>query len=149
MERFMAPRWILVANRTLARLFLLTDKSTPLVLLREFHNDEGKLRNKELQSDKPGRSTDNRARARHSYSQEEDARERVLANFCRTVSGHLNAEQHAGKFSKLIIFAEPQVLGNLRDNLSPGTDSTVGACFAKDLCHEDATSILERVREIG
>ena len=78
-------QWIVVASRDQVRIFSQRLGPHPLELVTEIGNPSGRLRLHDIESDKPGRATDNRMHARHAYSTEEDALTRNTNDFYRQV----------------------------------------------------------------
>lgn len=109
----MNERWILVASREEARIFALTAEQD-LVLIADIGNPTARLKLQDLESDTPGRVSDNRMRARYPLRSEETSKERQLQDFYREVFDLLEKKFFAHEFSRLTCIAEPRLLGILR-----------------------------------
>lgn len=140
----MKKEWILVASREEARLFSRQGIGA-LHLIRDLGNPSGLLKAQDLESDKPGRSADNRMRARHAYSTEESIRDRNLRDFYREVIDRIEGAMFAHEYDSLTLIAEPRLLGIIRDLLPEGVKRTVGREISKDLSYEDDRMILSRL----
>lgn len=119
----------------------------PLSLICDMGNPVGRLKAQDLESDTPGRSTDNRMRARHAYSTEESMRDRFLRDFYREVLERIEKADFAHQYDTLTLIAEPRLLGIIRALLPPGVKSSVTREIAKDLSFEDDKNILERLSQ--
>jgi protein required for attachment to host cells len=142
----MKEEWILVASRDEARIFSRRGMG-PLSLICDMGNPVGRLKAQDLESDTPGRSTDNRMRARHAYSTEESMRDRFLRDFYREVLERIEKADFAHQYDTLTLIAEPRLLGIIRALLPPGVKSSVTREIAKDLSFEDDKNILERLSQ--
>lgn len=140
----MKQEWIVVASRDEVRIFARSGVR-PLELISEFGNPAGMLRTKDLESDSPGRATDNRMRARHAYSTEESSRDRSLKTFYREIIEILQRGAFEHRFESLTIIAEPRLLGILRLLLPPQLHALVHHEILKDLSYEEPAEILARL----
>lgn len=130
----MGKTWILVANRGGARLFENRGPGKGVELLEDVDFPAGKMRNQDIDSDRPGRYADGRGDGnRHGYSSAQDAREHISQIFARQLSQVLDSGRHQHRYEKLILVAEPRFLGNLRQQLTPQTAAMVRASVNKDL----------------
>lgn len=125
--------WILVAHRGGARLFEHKGPGKGLNLVHDIPNPEGRLKNKDIGSDKPGRSFDSRGQGRHALSKEQDPSAHVAEQFAKQLSAMLDDGRSRQRYTKLVLIAEPRFLGNLRAALSTSTAALVTATVGKDL----------------
>lgn len=142
--RVMKTEWIIVASREEVRIFARSGVGS-LELIRDVGNPAGLLKAQDLESDKPGRATDNRMHARHAYTTEESIRDRTLRNFYRDVIDILDRGMHEHAFDGLIVIAEPRLLGIIRSLLPSGLQKLVHLEIPKDLSYEEPTQILARI----
>jgi protein required for attachment to host cells len=140
----MKTEWILVASREEARIFSRHGVGQ-LSLICDLGNPSGLLRLQDLESDWPGRSTDNRMRARHPYSSQESSKERALRNFYREVVDRLERGLFEHSFDGLTLIAEPRLLGTIRSLLPEAIKNAVDREIAKDLSYEGEKQILSRL----
>ncbi len=140
----MKKEWILVASREEARIFSRRGVG-PLQLIVDFGNPTGRLKAQDLESDEPGRATDNRMRARHAYQTHESAKERALRNFYREVIDRIQHANFDHEYDSLTLIAEPRLLGIIRALLPQEVHSSVMREIPKDLSYEDDKSILSRL----
>ncbi len=143
----MQPTWIIVASRDEVRLFEMLRPDEALREVLDLGNVSGKLKNIDIDSDAPGRASDNRMRARHAYSTEQEPRERLLENFYRDLLRNIDTAFSQHKFSHLVLVAEPRLLGLMRSLLSEQLSRVVRAEIPKDIAYEGSREIQARVRE--
>jgi protein required for attachment to host cells len=129
----MAKTWILVAHRSGARLFENSGPGKGLELLQNIDNPAGKLKNQEINSDKPGRSFDRRGGGRHAYSAEQDPTTHVAEHFAKQLGALLEDGRTEQRYSRLVLVADPRFLGLLRGSLPAQTAALVSATLDKDL----------------
>ncbi|MEK6771241.1 MAG: host attachment protein [Pseudomonadota bacterium] len=129
----MAKTWIVVAHRGGARVFENKGPGKGLDLLREIDHPEGRLKNREIDTDKPGRSYESHGAARHAYDKERESTTHVAEQFAKQISGILDEGRNRQAYGRLVLVADPRFLGNLRSALSRETASLVLATIDKDL----------------
>lgn len=129
----MPKTWVVVAHRGGARLFENKGPGKGLDLLREIDHPEGRLKNREIDTDKPGRSYESHGGARHAYDKERESTTHVAEQFAKQISGILDEGRNRQAYGRLVLVAEPRFLGNLRSALSRETASMVSATIDKDL----------------
>jgi protein required for attachment to host cells len=128
------PRtFILIAHRSGARLFKQDHVHAPLVLHTQFEYPEGRLREGDINADRPGRVHDRMGNQRHGVAREESAVEHLTAGFVRDLAGYLRSARLAKDFDHLVLVAGPKLLGRLREALDPDTLALVTASLHKDL----------------
>lgn len=125
--------WVLVANRTGARI--LDKQGSALSLVETVNFAEGRLRDREVESDEPGRSYDRATAARHALEQSEGPHERAAKTFANILADKLKRARLEGHFERLVLVAEPHFLGLLREALDTQTARAVIASVTKDLVH--------------
>jgi protein required for attachment to host cells len=140
----MKIEWILVASREEARIFSRSGVG-PLTLVCDLGNPTGALKLQDLESDSPGRSTDNRMHARHSYSTQESSKERAIRSFYREVIDRLERGFFEHHFDNVTLIAEPKLLGIIRALVPDSLKTTIHREIAKDLSYEGDKQILARL----
>lgn len=137
----MATTWILVAHRGGARLFEHRGRASGVALRQALDHPAGRMRNRELDSDRHGRSFDRRGTGRHAYSTEAAPTTHVAEQFARHVASLLEQGREHGQYQRLVLVAEPRFLGMLRAALSAPTSALVAAELAKDLSDIEARDL--------
>ncbi len=142
--------WILVAARDGARVLEQKALSKPFRKISEFPNTEGRKLNRELGSDKPGRSTELGTQTRHSLSQQKEPREQVLEKFLATVCDWIERAANNKEFESLIVIGGPHIVGILKSHLSHRVLEKVKQTLIKDLLHasdEEIRTHMQAARE--
>lgn len=121
--------WILVADNTKARIFTADTPSSALEELESFTHTEGRLHDREMTTDLPGKikSADGGG---HAFEQPTDPKKHEADNFAHQIAKHLEAAHNANQFEQLLIIAEPSFLGLLRQCLPEHIKQHV--CFELD-----------------
>ncbi len=144
----METTWIVVASRDEVRVFEMLRPDEELREVLDLGNASGRLKNIDIDSDAPGRASDNRMRARHAYSSEQEPRDRQLQNFYRDFLGSIDTSLSQHRFSRLVLVAEPRLLGLMRSLLSEQLSRAVRAEIPKDITYEGTREIQARVRGV-
>lgn len=140
--------WILVAHRSGARLFENNGPGTGLKLVEAIPHPEGRLKNREINADKPGRVFDSVGGGRHSMSKEHEPTEQVSRQFANQLSEKLHLGRTQNRYTQLILIAEPRFLGELRAALPPQTAALVIAELNKDLIDVDDRDLPSHLGEV-
>lgn len=148
----MTTTMVIVASRTGARLLTLAGPGKPLQTWRELQHPEGRLMNREVNADRPGRVHDRVGPARHAMAKEEPPHERSAADFAREVAQATEEARNAHAFDDVVLVAEPGFLGMLRQALDAVTNDRVRGTVQKDLAAvetRDLAPYLEEVLPVG
>ncbi|NOT83377.1 MAG: host attachment protein [Methylococcaceae bacterium] len=121
--------WILVADNTRARFFTVTTPSSELTEFDGLEHPEGRLHDREITSDLPGRIKASDG-VGHAFSQQTDPKAHESAVFAKFISDCLIEAFNAHKFEQLILVAGPDLLGLLRQQLPEQLQKQV--CFELD-----------------
>jgi protein required for attachment to host cells len=143
-EQKMETTWIMVASRDEVRIFSRMGRGQ-IKLERDIGNPLGRLKNQDLESDKAGAPNDNRIWGRPAYSSEESAKERALKDFYREVCDQIDHALSTHQFERLILIAEPRLLGYIRGILSKNVQRAVCQTIPKDLSAERDQEIESRL----
>ena len=141
----MMHAWILVANRSEAKLFAKRGFGTAPRLIRELQHPEGRLHARDIDTDRPGRTFDGRGAGRHAYTSNPKGHHAEI--FAKELSTLLDRGMHASSFRSLIIIAEPQMLGLIRGSVHQKTAASVVSWVGKDLPGVRESQVDELVSE--
>lgn len=100
--------------------------------LQDISHPQGGLQNRELHSDKPGRSFNSVGEGRHSLSKEHSPSEKIAQQFARDLAGMLN-KGRTKAYDQIILIAEPKFLGLLRSALDSNTAALATQTVNKEL----------------
>ena len=101
-------------------------------LLEALDHPEGRLRNSEINSDRPGRTHDGKGGS-HAMDPEQSPHDRKVADFVRRLCARLDKGRQEKEFSALLIAAEPHLLGLVRSTLDKNTASLITTSLPKNL----------------
>ncbi len=138
----MQKTWVLVADRSRARIF---STQTPKGALREIEDlvhPEARAHERDLTSDRPGRSSD-----RHALGNTNSARDQQATAFAREISLRLEAARTHGNLERLVLICAPDLLGLLRKALSAPLEKLVIMTIDKNLTQQDAAVIRKLLPE--
>lgn len=140
---------VVVADGARAR-FLLNEgpgkglKHTPL--FEDLHQELPP--NREIVTDKPGRSADPGGATRHGFAPKKDWHEFEKERFAHQVARLLDKGRSEGGYDRLILVAPPKTLGSLREELPKQTREMVSAELDKDLTHLDLKALESHLGEV-
>lgn len=148
----MKPITIVVADSTRARIFTADSAHSPLIEIETMAHPEGRLHDRDLTSDLPGKnsggeSLGGESSGGHAYQAKTDPKKHELAEFAKRVADHLDEARTANQLSHLLIVAEPAFLGELRTHLSADTKEKIVFELDKNLTHHSPEDIRQHLPE--
>ena len=129
----MTTTWILSANRSNASLFESDWPGKSMRRLQDISHPKGRLQNKDINTDKPGRSFDSMGQGRHSMGSDQDPIDHVAQQYASQLAELLNKGRLTNAYEKLVLIAEPKFLGILRAALDKNTALLVVQSVNKEL----------------
>ena len=139
----MKQTWIVVAESSRARIFALRGLTSPLQELEDLVNPAARAAERDLVSDRPGRTVDSTGGQRHAKQPQVTPAEQVVLTFARAIADHVEQGRTHGKFEDLIVVAAPEFLGLLRKSLTEATRHKIKKEIHKNLVREDEKTIRE------
>lgn len=143
----MKPTVIVVADSTRARIFTADSAHSPLIEIETMAHPEGRLHDRDITSDLPGKDSGAGGSGGHAYQSKTDPKKHELSEFAKRVAVHLDDARNANKLSNLLIVAEASFLGELRMHLSKATNEKVVLELNKNLVHHSAEDIRKHLPE--
>jgi protein required for attachment to host cells len=146
----MTKTWIVVAHDAGARVFGNQGPGTGLDLLEEIEHPLGRARDREINTDRPGRSfrKDSGDPRRAAMSRSESPHEHAVAGFARDLAGRLQQGRVQNEFARLVLVAPPRFLGLLRQSLDAPTADLVVGSINKDLARADEAELIVQIGEV-
>lgn len=138
--------WIVVADSTRARIFTADTPSSPLEEIEDFSHTEGRLHDREITSDLPGKIKSTGAGG-HAFEQPTDPKKHEADIFAHRISQYLEEAHNANRFEQLLIVAAPSFLGLLRNNLPDQIKKLVRFELDKDITLMSAADIRQHLPE--
>lgn len=143
----MTKTWILVANSSNATIFTADSPTAHLVELASFDNPEVRMKQKDLISDRPGRSFDSHGEGRHAMAVNVSPKEQEQIRFAKSIVDRLEKGRVENAFERLIVVASPEFLGLLRVNFSTSLKSLLSLEIDKDYVSLRAEELRARLPE--
>ncbi len=128
----MDTTWILVANRGGASLFERTSKDD-IRRVQDIPHSKGRLKNQDIDTDKPARSFDRFGQGRHATGSEQEPTEHIAEQFARDLADLLNKGRIEHAYTSLILVSGPAFLGQLLKALDANTAANVTKTIDKNL----------------
>jgi protein required for attachment to host cells len=104
-----------------------------------------RLRAREIEADKPGRSFDSSGRHRHALAPSTDARRSAEQAFAQAVAQWMDEEASRGAFDHLIVVAPPRALGELRRAFTKEVARRIIGTVKKELTTLSAAEVLAHI----
>src|SRR5689334_15330687 len=106
---------IVVANQTEARFFDTLSRRQALIPAGMLVNPSGRLRDQDLESDRPGRVFNGAVRVggrrgatpRHAANGESSTRQHAIEQFARRIGAELDKARLARRYDRVVLVAEP------------------------------------------
>jgi len=114
----MQTTWILTAGNADAVIYASRGGKSDLSEHKRFEHPRGRMHDRELTSDLPGRAYDSSGKGRHAMEQSVDPKKHEAIIFAKQLSEYLHHACTTGTCNKLYIAAPPAFLGILREHYS-------------------------------
>ena len=144
----MTITWALVADRSEARILENRGPGKGLTVVEDIHHPEGNLQDKDVKSDKPGRSFDKGGMGRHAMEPHELPHEHIAHVFAKFLAEKLRHARVEHRFERLVLAAEPTFLGRLRAELDEPTRKLVSGEVPKHLLGEGDHHLTEALGKV-
>lgn len=141
--------WVVVADSSRARIFTTADLPAPLRELEDLVQLEGRMPERMLQSDRPGRSFESVGGARHAISAHTGPRATSRMKFAKRIAERLDRGLAEGDFRRLALVAPPAMLGALRGALSSQCKAHCELELASDVAHLPRVQIERHLAHSG
>lgn len=142
--------WIVVADGARARVLLNEGPGKGLkpAVAEALEHAPSRARDRELVSDRPGRTYDRGGPGRHSKEPRTDWHRFEKERFAHEVAGMLRQGRIDGSFDRLILVAPPKTLGDLRHELDKPTADRIYAEVQKDLTNMDDRELPKHLEHV-
>ena len=138
----MRKTWVLVADRSRARLFSIAKPKGSLAELEDLVHPEARAHERDLTSDRPGRSPDHNALGTAHSARDEQAHE-----FAREITQRLERGRVHGEFERLVVVAAPDLLGMLRKTMNTNLSKLVSLEIDKNVTQQTPADIRKLLPE--
>ena len=140
--------WVLVADGKRATIFRNDGPNRGLAPVPGHRYATALPPDRDLRSDKPGRTFDSTGNQRHGVSPPTDYHRLEKERFAEGVAEKIEAAALANEFDRLVIVADPKTLGVLRGALHQHAKAKVIGTVDKDLTEETAARIASHLGDI-
>jgi protein required for attachment to host cells len=136
----MATTWIIAADASRARILQVAGRER-LVEIDDLVNPEGRLHNREINTDAKGRFAGPDRPGGHSSDDEERTVDHYNELFAKRVAEYLDKARTEHRYDQLVLVAAPKVLGMMRKKLGKEVEKCVVDDLDKDLSWFNAREI--------
>lgn len=143
----MKKAWVIVADSAVARLLQADHPIGALQELKTEVHPEGRLHNRELANDRPGRSFNRVGPGNHAVATDAPPHEHEADAFANELAQQLHKARTEGRFDALVLVADPAFLGMLNKHLDEPTRKLVTLEVSKNLVHLDTEAIRKHLPE--
>ena len=137
----MKPIMVVVADSVVARIFHAETSRSSLNEIENLTHAEGRLHDRDLTSDLPGKFGGKFGSAGHSYTDTTDPKKHELSEFARHIANHIESARKSNEISNLLLVAAPIMLGELRSHLSDETKKLIVLEVGKNFTTHTAEDI--------
>lgn len=125
--------WIVIADGSRAKVLEIDGAKSEFNAIDDMAVAMDLPPNRELQSDRPGRSFESANSTRHALEDRVDPHRELKRTLAKTIVDNLSHALNERRFDRLVLIAPPTMLGDVRDALTPQLREKVVAELAKDL----------------
>ena len=143
------PSYALVANRAGAALYRTMGPGVAPKLVRRFDHPDGRLKNREINTDKPGRGFDKSGIGSHAFLPEEGPVEHVARDFANQLAKELDHARQRNEYDELALIAPPRMLGYLRDAMNAQTRDLVYGELAKEIDQDNPMELRRHLDQLA
>jgi len=143
----MANTWIVVADSAMARIFTYTEDGTGLEPVEELQHPASRAHERDLATDRPGRTFDSEGPGRHAKSESVSPKEHEELKFSRELAQYIEKARTRNRFDGLVLVAAPSFLGELRKAMSDPALRLVQSELDKNLAHMDGNAVYSHLQQ--
>jgi protein required for attachment to host cells len=138
-----------VAHGSAGKLLKIGANGKQIEVLKSFEHIETTQKASEIYSDGLGRSFESSNPSRHALAAPTELHDRERQIFARELVNYLKEKHAQNDFKKLIIVASPEILGDIKKNLSPVLVKSLTHQLNKDLLSQGYSNaeLVSKVRD--
>jgi protein required for attachment to host cells len=129
----MQTTWIVTADASRARILQVAGRENALTEVEDLVNPQGRMHNREINSDAAGRFRGPDRPGGHASGDENRTVDHHAELFAKRVGEFLDKARNERRYERLYLLAAPKFLGQLRKELGKETEKLVADELAKDL----------------
>jgi len=140
--------WILIANGARARILEHKALGAGIKAIKGMEFFDEKLSTSDIMADKSGRAFASVGNSRSAIELKTDPVAKREAEFALILAQTLNKKYQSKAFNRLIIFAAPNALGDLRQSLNNDVSNNIIAEITKDLTKVPNDEIAKHLKDV-
>ncbi|EKP04020.1 host cell attachment protein [Leptospira kirschneri str. 2008720114] len=144
----MKNKWVVVANRSEAKIFEYKGSKKGLELLESIENPKGRMKNSELIPNSLGGKRAKAQRIAFDSDSVQEPKRKVAESFASQISDVISQGRKSNRFLSLVLVSEPRFLGMLLDKMDRKSQSMIFHKMGKDITMTNNQEILSHLREI-
>lgn len=137
----MSKTMILVAEGSRAKLYLSESPKQPWQEIEDLIEPEGRMQEKDLGADQPGRFGGMAGEGRHALDEKHGLVEVAQKAFSKELCEEVERRHRGGEFDQLVVVAAPAFLGMLRKAMGSELSKIVVEEIDKNLVHHRAEDV--------
>lgn len=137
----MEQSWVIVADAAHARVFELTNPDSRLHEIDKLSHPESQMYAHQLRTGGKGEVIDSSGSGHHQADPQVNQSEKHAAHFAKELADYLQQKRNNDAFTRLILVAEPKLLGRLREHLDQRTAQLVTDSIDKNWVQHDGRQI--------
>jgi protein required for attachment to host cells len=144
----MMTTWVVAADHARARFFQTESSSAPLDEIETLVHSEGRMHDRDITSDLPGKvKNPSGLGGGHAFEQQTDPKKHEADVFAGEIVHFLEQAHNANRFDRLILIAEPPILGLLRQHMPNPLNTLISLELDKNLAGMTAAEIRTHLPE--
>jgi protein required for attachment to host cells len=138
----MMTTWVVAADHVRARFFRIESSSSPLEEVDTLVHSEGRMHDREITSDLPGKvKNPGGLGGGHAFEQETDPKKHEADVFAGEIVHYLEQARNANRFDRLIVIADPSILGLIRQHMPNPLSALISLELDKNIAGMTAAEI--------
>lgn len=137
----MDQTWIIIADAAHARIFETADQPHRLKEIHSLSHPESQMHPHQLRTGGKGDVIDSAGCGHHQPDPRISQSQKHAEHFAKELAQFLHHKRVKNQFTRLILAAEPKLLGRIRDNLDPATTKMIASSIDKNWVQHDRRQI--------
>lgn len=140
--------WILIADAARAQIFANHGPGKGVEAVEGATFDGDHRPDREIMSDKPGRSFESVGATRHAYQPHHDPHRELKKQFAEELAAMLDKRLAEKAYDRLVLVAPPEMLGDLRSALPEPVKHAIYAELDKDLTKTPVSELPDHLGKV-
>ncbi|WP_419420296.1 host attachment protein [Legionella sp. D16C41] len=140
-------KWIILANTNDCRIYYY-DKKSDIRLYKEINHPENKLKNQDLETDKPGRYHV-RGLGHGAFEEENTAIEHNIDKFAHEIAEELESANKHNQYDTVTLIMPSQFYGLVHSHLSKQVEGKIKQVLQKNIMNWPEHELALYLKEVG